>query len=85
MKTSSIKTITLDVRGERVEQAITKTEQHIDSAIISGLNFIYILHGKGTGILKKSIHEYLKKQILVLNFYLADDDSGGAGITVVEL
>ena len=84
-KTSSIKKITLDLRGERMDEALIKTEQHIDSAILSGLAFIYVLHGKGSGILKNAIHEYLKSQKIVSKFYLADEDHGGAGVTIVEL
>ena len=83
--TSSIKKITIDLRGERMEEALINTERHIDSAIVSGLDFIYILHGKGSGILKNAIHEYLKNQKIISNYYLADEDHGGAGITIVEL
>jgi DNA mismatch repair protein MutS2 len=49
------------------------------------MGFVHILHGKGTGALMEAIHEYLGEQSFVSNFQFADEDQGGAGITVVEL
>ena len=84
-KTSSFTSIQIDLRGKRVDEAIRETEKHLDSALISGINFVYILHGKGTGALMGAIHEYLQQQSFVSNFHFADEDQGGAGITVVKL
>ena len=53
--------------------------------MLSGMGFINILHGKGTGALMEAIHEYLKEQYFISDFHFADDDHGGAGITVVKL
>lgn len=75
----------IDLRGKRVDEALLETEKFLDSALVSGLNFINILHGKGTGALMDAIHDYLKTQSFVTNYHFADDDQGGAGITVVEL
>jgi DNA mismatch repair protein MutS2 len=48
------------------------------------MSFVHILHGKGTGALMEAIHEFLSEQSFVANFHFADEDQGGAGITVVE-
>jgi len=84
-KTSPSTSIQIDLRGKRVDEAIRETEKHLDSALISGINFVYILHGKCTGALMGAIHEYLQQQSFVSNFHFADEDQGGAGITVVKL
>ena len=84
-KISKMKSIQIDLRGKRVDEALMETEKFIDSALISGVGCVNILHGKGTGALMKAIHDYLKKQSCVTHFQFADDDKGGAGITVVEL
>ena len=83
-KTFSIAKIQIDLRGMRVDEALHETEKHLDSALISGMSFVHILHGKGTGALMEAIHEFLSEQSFVANFHFADEDQGGAGITVVE-
>ena len=75
----------IDLRGERVDSALDKVEKLLDSTIISGNSTVQILHGKGTGALIAGIHEYLKEQSLVKNFYFAAPEFGGTGITIVEL
>ena len=76
--------IQIDLRGMRVDEALHETEKHLDSALISGMSFVHILHGKGTGVLMEAIHEFLSEQSFVKNFHFADEDQGGAGITIVE-
>jgi DNA mismatch repair protein MutS2 len=83
--TSTLGTIQIDLRGKRVDEALRETEKHLDSALVSGMNFVHILHGKGTGTLMEAIHEYLKEQSYISDFYFANEDEGGVGITVVEL
>jgi len=83
--TSTLGTIQIDLRGKRVDEALRETEKFLDSALVSGMGFVHILHGKGTGALMEAIHEYLGEQSFVSNFQFADEDQGGAGITVVEL
>ncbi|MBQ9255083.1 MAG: Smr/MutS family protein [Bacteroidales bacterium] len=75
----------LDLRGERTEQAIKKVEQLLDTARLLGENQIKILHGKGDGILKVMIRDYLKTLPEVKAFYPEKIEFGGEGITVVEL
>ena len=57
----------------------------MDTALISGVEFVNILHGKGTGALMESIHGFLREQPFVTHFQFADEDRGGVGVTVVEL
>jgi DNA mismatch repair protein MutS2 len=83
-KTFSIAKIQIDLRGMRVDEALHETEKHLDSALISGMSFVHILHGKGTGALMEAIHEFLSEQSFVANFQRPLLVEVGAGITVVE-
>ena len=74
----------LDLRGIRLEPALLELEQFLDRALISGMNQINILHGKGTGVLMKAVGEFLENQPYVKKFNFANEDHGGAGITQVE-
>jgi len=80
-----LQSIQIDLRGKRVGEALFETEKFLDTAILSGVEFVNILHGKGTGALMETIHEYLKDQPFVQKYHFADDDQGGVGITVVKL
>ncbi len=73
------------LRGLTVDEAIEKIDKYLDSAVVSGLNQIYVIHGKGTGTLRKVISGYLKKHSAVKSFRLGDWNEGGAGVTVVQL
>jgi len=84
-KTSALESIQIDLRGKRVDEALRETEKFMDTALISGVRFVNILHGKGTGALIEAIHGFLKEQSFVTHLQFADEDQGGAGITVVEL
>ncbi len=75
----------IDIRGLMVNEAESVLGKFIDDAVVGGLGQIVIIHGKGTGALRKGIHEYLKSHRNVLSYNLADIDEGGAGATVVEL
>lgn len=75
----------LDIRGYRGEEAIREVERYLDRVSQSGLNQVEIVHGKGEGILKKLVHEYLQQRKDIKNFDLAPLDQGGAGCTIVEL
>lgn len=75
----------LDLRGERTDEAIKKVEQLLDTSRLLGETQIKILHGKGDGILKVMIREYLKTVPEVKTFYPEKVEFGGEGITVVEL
>lgn len=76
---------TLDVRGKRVEEAITLLEQFLDDAILLSQGEIKILHGKGEGVLRKVVRDQLKKYKQVASFADEHVERGGDGITVVVL
>jgi DNA mismatch repair protein MutS2 len=75
----------LDIRGEKPDLAEFEIIKFIDSAYASGLERIEILHGKGTGVLKKTTKDILKHHDKIKNFYFAPIELGGEGITIVEL
>jgi DNA mismatch repair protein MutS2 len=75
----------LNVIGLRVEDALPIVEKALDEALLGGLPSLNIIHGKGTGRLKKAIWEYLSGHVLVKDFRLGDIRAGGAGVTVVDL
>jgi DNA mismatch repair protein MutS2 len=75
----------LDVRGMRANEALEKVSDYIDDAIMLGVSEVRILHGKGNGILRQMIRDYLKTIDMVTSFSDEHVDFGGAGITVVKL
>ena len=75
----------IDVRGETLLDAIEKIEKFLDEAILSGEREISIIHGIGTGTLKRGIHQFLKEQKYVKNFYHPPQSEGGEGKTIVEI
>ena len=77
--------LTLDVRGQRGEEAVDNVAKYIDEANLLSIKEVSILHGKGNGILRKLIREYLSKQQCVQSFNDASLETGGAGITRVTL
>ena len=77
--------IQLDIRGKRIDEGIESLIDFLDGALVSGLQTVSILHGKGTGALQKAVKNYLKTQSFIASFQYAHPDSGGAGITEVTL
>lgn len=77
--------LTLDVRGQRGEEAVDNVAKYIDDANLLSIKDVSILHGKGNGILRKMIREYLSHQSCVQSFNDASLETGGAGITRVTL
>jgi DNA mismatch repair protein MutS2 len=75
----------IDIRGMMVDEAEMTLGKFIDDAVIAGLSQVLIIHGKGTGALRKGVHAYLKGHRNVLSFQFADINEGGTGATVVEL
>lgn len=75
----------IDIRGQRTEEAIQKIQEFIDGAIMFEFSQLRILHGKGAGILKETIRNYLRSEPMVRSFKDEHVDFGGAGITVVIL
>ena len=88
--TSSLaKTLTLshelDFRGLYADEAVARTEKFIDDATMSSLKTVTIVHGKGTGALRKAIHSYLDSHPYVKSYRLGTFGEGDFGVTVVEL
>ena len=75
----------IDVRGMTVFEAEAALGKFIDDAVYTGLSKILVIHGKGTGALRKGLQDYLKQHRSVLTFLFADVSEGGTGATVVEL
>ena len=75
----------LDVRGMRADEALNQVQYFIDDAILVGASQVRILHGKGNGILRQLIRQYLGSVPNVTNYRDEHVQFGGAGITVVEL
>lgn len=77
--------LTIDLRGKRAEEALEEVAKYIDEAVLLSIKEINILHGKGNGILRKLIREFLSKQKEVASFTDAPPESGGNGVTKVSL
>ncbi len=75
----------LDLRGTRVEDALEKLESYIDAAYLSGLPFGRIIHGKGTGALRKAVQERLREHSLISKSITAPPKEGGDGVTIVYI
>ncbi len=70
--------------GMTVDEAITTLDKYLDDARLSHLNSVRVVHGKGTGTLRKAVHEYLRRQP-VSNYHLGEFGEGDSGVTIVEL
>jgi DNA mismatch repair protein MutS2 len=75
----------INVLGSTSEEACARVERYLDDAYLSGLTKVRIVHGKGTGALRKVVADLLKAHPLVEGFTLADQIEGGSGATVVTL
>ncbi|MGF9909607.1 endonuclease MutS2 [Brevibacillus porteri] len=75
----------LDLRGYNVEDSIREIDQFLDDALLAGLHSVSIIHGHGTGVLRKGVHEYLRNHRNVKSFRLGGQGEGGVGATIAEL
>ena len=75
----------IDLRGMNADEAIAELETYMDRAMLTGYHEIYIIHGKGTMVLRKKIHEYLRTSKYVAEFKDANQNEGGVGCTVATL
>lgn len=83
-KTQTVST-EVDLRGQNLEEALMNTEKFLDDCYLAGVSPVTVIHGKGTGILRKGIHEMLRKHRYVKGFRLGTYGEGEDGITIVEL
>lgn len=75
----------LDLRGQNLEESIMEVDRFLDECFLSNLGQVYIIHGKGTGVLRTGISDYLRRHKHVKSYRLGSYGEGGAGVTVVEL
>lgn len=75
----------IDLRGFMADEAVTHVQTFLDNAYAAGLHRVDIIHGKGTGALRKKIGEFVKSYPHVKAFRLGEWNEGGTGVTVVEL
>jgi len=75
----------IDLRGLFGDEAVSQVQQFVDNAMVSGLHRVDIIHGKGTGVLRKRVTEFLKTCPHVKSFRLGEWNEGGTGVTVVEI
>ena len=75
----------LHLRGLRVEPGLLVVGKYLDDAMTAGIDRVRIIHGKGTGQMRKAVHEYLKSHPGVASFALGEPEEGGSGATVVEM
>ena len=75
----------LDIRGLESLEAESVVENYLDSALRAHLESVTIIHGKGTGALRKAVHALLRKNRCVKSFRLGDFGEGDAGVTIVTL
>jgi DNA mismatch repair protein MutS2 len=75
----------LRIRRMTIDEAMPRLDYYLNAAFMAGLPWVRIVHGKGTGVLRGTVHETLAEHPLVKSFRLGDWGEGGAGVTIVEL
>jgi DNA mismatch repair protein MutS2 len=75
----------LDLRGQRVETALERVDWYVDAAYSAGLPFARIIHGKGTGALRKAVREFVEHHRLISKVETAHPNEGGDGVTVIHM
>ena len=75
----------LDLRGQRYNEAMTNLDRYIDSVLLAGLDVVTIIHGIGTGAIRKGVWQYLKSSKHVKSYNYAPANEGGNGATIVHL
>ncbi len=75
----------MDLRGQTVDEAIPNIDKYLDEACLAGLPQVRLIHGKGTGALRKAVHEFLVTHPHVRGFRLGERGEGEGGVTIVNL
>ena len=74
----------LDLRGLRADEALDALDSYLDTAYLSGMPYVRIIHGKGTGKLRQVVRQALSQHAHVKSFEGGGDNEGGEGVTVVK-
>jgi DNA mismatch repair protein MutS2 len=74
----------LNLLGKTVDEAIAELDKYLDDAYLAHMPSVRIVHGKGTGALRKGVHNYLRRNKHVKSFRLGEFGEGDAGVTIVE-
>lgn len=75
----------IDLRGQRYDEAMTSLDRYFDSVLLAGLDSVVIVHGGGTGAIRKGVWSYLKRNRHVKDYHYAPANEGGTGATLVSL
>jgi len=75
----------IHLRGMTAEEALESLERFLDRAVVAGFSQVYIVHGKGTGALRRTLTQYLKNHPEVVSLRLGDWNEGGVGVTIAKL
>ncbi len=76
---------TIDLRGRTSDEALAELDKYLDDATLAGLARVTVIHGKGTGALRRAVHEHLAHHPEVAGFRLGAEGEGGTGATIVDL
>ena len=83
---ADVKAVTdIDLRGLTAQEAVMELDMALDSAVLSGIHQVTIIHGKGTGVLRTEVHKYLKRCKYVKTYRLGVFGEGESGVTIAEL
>jgi DNA mismatch repair protein MutS2 len=77
--------VQIDLRGPTTEQALPRVDKHLDAAALAGLPWVRVIHGHGTGVLKRAVREMLRTHPLVTSYEPGKPQEGGEGVTVARL
>jgi len=84
-RSSNYVPLELDIRGKSIMEAEEIIDKYLDNAVLSGRSEVAIIHGKGTGVLRKGVQEYLMTHVHVEEIRLGNHDEGGHGVTIAKL
>ena len=74
----------INLLGKTVDEAVTELDKYLDDAYLAHLDKVRIVHGKGTGALRKGVHDYLRKQKRIAAYRLGEYGEGDTGVTIAE-